>query len=399
MKWIGADWDSAKCVVAYEDSEGRVRRAKVKRHPAAVAEFLEPFGKQQVTVGIEDGDRLWQRLWKNAGAKVFVFDGKKARRFSESLRSSGARDDKRAAKDLLEMVKSKRHREHANAPRRAHSASLLQMDVEIATKKVVEHEGRLVALLKQYHPALVIALQKRMRNEYALRIIELCPTAVSFKKLGKTAREEVAALTRSSRTAHLLEAAYEDWGAILTKEEPSVARLLRAEVGSLRHALLRKRAANEALSKAAETSPLRPLVGDMKGVGPYTLAALTIAADDSDGTRRDGIAVLLGAAPVTRRSGQLGDASPSVAMRRACSSTLKKSAHILGMQLVKHYRFARAQYDDLRARGKRAAGAFRRIVRSFSRVLHALIRDGKAFDEDVYIAALKRRGVTWAQAL
>ena len=78
---------------------------------------------------------------------------------------------------------------------------------------------------------------------------------------------------------------------------------------------------------------------------------------------------------------------------------LKKSAHILGMQLVKHYRFARAQYDDLRARGKRAAAAFRRIVRSFSRVLHALIRDGKAFDEDVYIAALKRRGVAWAQAL
>jgi hypothetical protein len=330
---------------------------------------------------------------------VFVFDGKKARRFSESLRSSGARDDKRAAKDLLEMVKSKHHREHANAPRRTHDASLLQMDVEIATKKVVEHEGRLVSLLKQYHPALVIALQKRMRNEYALRIIELCPTAVSFKKLGKTAREEVAALTQSSRTAHLLETAREDWGAILTKEEPGVARLLRAEVGSLRHALLRKRAANEALAEAAEKSPLRPLVGDMKGVGPYTLAALTVAAEDGAGSGRDGIAVLLGAAPVTRRSGQIGDASPSVAMRRACSSTLKKSAHILGMQLVKHYRFARAQYDDLRARGKRAAGAFRRIVRSFSRVLHALIRDGKAFDEDVYIAALKKRGVTWAQAL
>ena len=158
MKWIGADWDSAKCVVAYEDSEGRVRRANVKRHPGAVAEFLEPFGGQRVTVGIEDGDRLWQRLWKNAGAKVFVFDGKKARRFSESLHSSGARDDRRAAADLLEMVKSKRHREHASAPKRAHDASLLQMDVEIASKKVVEHEGRLVSLLKQYHPALVNAL-------------------------------------------------------------------------------------------------------------------------------------------------------------------------------------------------------------------------------------------------
>ena len=74
-------------------------------------------------------------------------------------------------------------------------------------------------------------------------------------------------------------------------------------------------------------------------------------------------------------------------------------AHILGMQLVKHYRFARAQYGDLRARGKRAADAFRRIIRSFSRILHAVIRDGKAFDEEVYIASLKRKGVKWALAL
>lgn len=297
------------------------------------------------------------------------------------------------------MVQSKQHQEHANTPRDIHHATMLQMDVEIATKKVVEHEGRLVSLLKQYHPALGITLQKRMRNEYALRIIELCPSAVSCRKLGKAAREEFEKLTRSSRTAHLREAAAEDWGALVDKEESAVAGLLRAETGSLRHALVRKRAADAALAEAAEQSPLRPLVGDMKGVGPYTLAALTIAADAADGTHRDGIALLLGSAPVTRRSGQIGETSPAVAMRRSCSSALRKSGHILGMQLVKHYRFARAQYDDLRARGKRAADSFRRIVRSFSRVLHALIRDNKPFDEELYIAALKRRGVTWAQSL
>jgi len=399
MKWIGADWDSVKCVVAYEDSKGGTRKAQVKRHPDAVAEFLGKLEDKKVTVGIEDGDRLWQRLWKNAGAKVFVFDGKKARRFSESLHASGARDDRRAAKDLLEMVKSKPHRARANTPRKVHQMTMLQMDVEIATKKVVEHAGRLVSLLKQYHPALGIALQKRMRNEYALRIIELCPTAISCQKLGKAGNEELATLTRSSRTAYLRKAAGEDWGAVLVKEEAAVAGFLRAEVGSLRHALLRKRAADKALADAAQQSPLQPLVGDIKGIGPYVLAALTIAADTDEGAHRDGIAVLLGAAPVTRRSGKIGDASPSVSMRRACSSTLQKSAHILGMQLVKHVSFARAQYDYLRARGKRAADAFRRIVRSFSRVLHAVVRDGKPFDEELYIASLKQRGVVWAQAL
>ena len=115
MKWIGADWDSVKCVVAYEDSKGGTGKAQVKRHPDAVAEFLKKFGDKKVMVGIEDGDRLWQRLWKNAGAKVFVFDGKKARRFSESLHASGAQDDRRVAKNVLEMDKSKPHRARANA--------------------------------------------------------------------------------------------------------------------------------------------------------------------------------------------------------------------------------------------------------------------------------------------
>lgn len=41
MKWTHADWDAEKCVVAYQDSEGRLRRGTVKRHPDAVAEFMD----------------------------------------------------------------------------------------------------------------------------------------------------------------------------------------------------------------------------------------------------------------------------------------------------------------------------------------------------------------------
>ena len=398
MKWIGADWDSAKCVVAFEDGD-RVRQTKVARDPKSVAEFLANFEGESVTVGIEDGDGLWQRLWKNAGARVFVFDGKKARRFSESLHSSGARDDRRAARDLLEMVKSKRHREHGNVPRQRHSLSFLQMNVEVATKKVVEHEARLTALLRQYHPALANALVSRLRSEYALRIVELCPTVPSFRKLTSTGAMEFERLTLASQRRHLRDAVQEDWGAILIQEEPAIALLIRAEASSMRHALLRKKLADEALADATAQSPLMSLVGNMKGVGPYTLAALTLASQEAGTTHRDGIAVLLGAAPVTRRSGESGDAGPTIALRRSGSNVLRKSAHILGMQLVRHFRFARAQYDHLRARGKHHADAVRRVVRSFSRILYAILRDNTPFDEDRYIAALKSQGVAWARPL
>ena len=92
VTWVGADWDTKKSVVAFDDGSG-VQRTKVKRHPRAVKRFVERLGRdKRIVVGIEAGDRLWARLWRQAGADVHVFDGTKSRRYSESLCSSGARD-------------------------------------------------------------------------------------------------------------------------------------------------------------------------------------------------------------------------------------------------------------------------------------------------------------------
>ena len=95
----------------------------------------------------------------------------------------------------------------------------------------------------------------------------------------------------------LLEAAREDWGALLTKEEAGVARLLHTKVGLLQHTLLRKRAAaNKALSEAAEKSPLQLLVGDMKGRG----ARRDRRADNRGRRRRWQGHVVVGSLPAKR---------------------------------------------------------------------------------------------------
>jgi hypothetical protein len=54
------------------------------------------------------------KLWSQVAGEVLVFDGKKTRRFAESLVSSGASDDRRSAKVLVEMLDSPAHRETAN---------------------------------------------------------------------------------------------------------------------------------------------------------------------------------------------------------------------------------------------------------------------------------------------
>jgi len=153
VTWIGADWDSEKCVVAYSDGQA-VKRAKVKRHPRDVELFVQQF--DGCVVGIESGDNLWPKLWRHAGAVVHVFDGKKARNYSESLCSSGARDDRRSAEDILEMVQSKPHRHNSNVEPGGVLAAferLLRIQ-EDARKDVTRHKNRLTSLLRQVHPAL-----------------------------------------------------------------------------------------------------------------------------------------------------------------------------------------------------------------------------------------------------
>ena len=63
------------------------------------------------------------------------------------------------------------------------------------------------------------------------------------------------------------------------------------------------------------------------------------------------------------------------------------------------HRWAQAQYAHCKSRGKSTFSSRRRVARSFMRVLHALLRDGEAFDQTRYISALKAKGVEWAMAL
>ena len=71
--WVGADWDSEKCVIEAE-VDGRILQRKVARHPEAVSVLVEELGADELVVGLEAGDPLWERMWEEAGAEVVSVD-------------------------------------------------------------------------------------------------------------------------------------------------------------------------------------------------------------------------------------------------------------------------------------------------------------------------------------
>ncbi|MCB9730065.1 MAG: hypothetical protein H6746_16465 [Deltaproteobacteria bacterium] len=250
VMWIGADWRSEKCVVAFEEG-GRVVSATVKRHPDAVRHFLSGRGDERVVVGIESGDRLWTELWRAAGAEVHVFDGHGARRSVESLCSSGARGDRRSAEELMAMVQSEAHRRNAKAelssPARA--LEMLSQLSEEADEDLVRCESELSSILSQVHPALIEASTAALATPWGLRALELAPTPADWNALSSAAQAEALRGTSESERGMLSKALGEQWVSI-DADELEVTRLeVRIHVRAMRHALARSQEAKQALAK------------------------------------------------------------------------------------------------------------------------------------------------------
>lgn len=399
VTWIGADWDSVKCVVAFV-LDGEVVTKPVKRRPDAVRSFFESYGIVDPVVAIESGDQLWADLWRAAGAVVHVFDGKKARRFSESLCSSGARDDKRSAEDLLAMVQSPAHRRDANTqkPKDVRAIERLLRVRDDTCKDAVRCENRLVALLRQVHPAFVDVAPRSIKAHWGLRALELAPTPAHWASLSE--EERASALKGSSKAKRpaLRKALGALWVERASDENDAVAVHVRVLVRALRDALGRSKASQKALDEAVTAKTTGTMLVAVKGIGSNIAAAMIVglSGDEND---RNRLAVALGAAPVTARSGKRGDARSSVSMRRAAPPAMRRASYQIGWQLAGNHAWAAAQYAHYRARGISAAASYRRITRSFARVVPALIKNNVAFDGERYVHGLKSQGVNWAMHL
>jgi hypothetical protein len=400
MIYVGADWDSEKCVVAYEQ-DGKKHGGSVMRRPKEVRAFMEQLGDEGVLVAIESGDRLWARLWANAGAKVAVFDAKKVNRFGASLCSSGASDDKRSAEALRLMAMSQPHQAHTNAEVVAPIASLSRLLalVHVASSAVGNTTNRLAAHLRQLHPAVAEVVGRSITAAWFLGALKEAPTPEAWNELDDARRAQLLKGSSRAKREEYMRAFGEDWGAFEPIEEQPVRVVVSAHALALINALQAQRSSKQALEEAcaAAAAERQDTVGEMAGIGPFLLSAVTVGLDGADG--RDDLAIALGAAPVTKRSGVTGDRRQHASMRRAAPPVMKKASHLLGFQLVGHYCTAKAQYAHYRSRGISANGAYRRVTRSFSRVFTAMQRDNIPFDEERYILALKANGVAWARDL
>ena len=95
-----------------------------------------------------------------------------------------------------------------------------------------------------------------------------------------------------------------------------------------------------------------------------------------------------GIAPVTERSGD----SKWIHHRLACPKFMKQTFHEFADQSIRFSKWARVYYDQMRARGNDHHAALRALAYKWIRILFRCWKDGKPYDEEKYVKALRQRG-------
>ncbi len=128
----------------------------------------------------------------------------------------------------------------------------------------------------------------------------------------------------------------------------------------------------------------------LPGAGPVMVPRLLAAFGSQHerfGSARE-VQSFSGIAPVTERSGKM----KWVHSRWACPKFLRQSFHEWAGHSIAQSAWARAYYQQQRKRGKGHHAAVRALVFKWIRVLFRCWKDGIAYDESKYLAALAQRG-------
>lgn len=406
--YVGVDWSANHAVCATAAEKGKPKNIRgVKPRLASVRDLVDRVRERhaeadEVHVILESGGCGWARLFVAAGMIVHVVDAKQAKRFAESLSSSGAKADQRDARTLVEMLRSPAHCPPVwERTADADALAALSTAREQSSKERTRAVQQLRAALREHMP--LVDQQLSMDTAWALRFLDGVPTPVHAAALSYAELERLTKRCGTSRRQALWEAIQQTEAPWMTEALATVEALrVRGLVQRVELASKQLATIDAELDKLTAHLPVRQLAESVDGIG-LQLATLLVefAFGDTDVSNRDQAGVQLGAAPVFMGSGKHRNGEPKgrAVMRRAANSRARRGSYLLGRLAQQNLQWAAAMYADGRARGQSAATAYRRIARSLLRILTAMIRTGQPYDEARYVQALKAKGVSWAASL
>jgi len=399
--FVGIDWaDREHAVCVLDVATGQKQKRTLVHKPEELAEWAlslkARYGDRPVGVAIEQSrGALVYSLMQYPWMVLYPINPRSLAKYREALYPSRAKDDPTDAELLCDFLRHHQRQLKAWKPEddQTRKLRLLLEQRECLVDERTRHINRLISSVKIHFPQ---ALQwaGEIRKPMAWAFLLKWPT---LKELQSARRDTVLEFfyAHHVRRGDKLTTIYDD----MQKAVPLVTDPVLVDTGvMLVQALCRQLQVlqgtidryDKEIAALFKQHPEKDLFAHLPGAGPVLKPRLLVAF----GTDRDRYAdaqslqELGGIAPVIERSGN----AFWVHWRWAASQFLRQSFHEYASHSLVKSAWARACYDQLRARGKGHHAAIRVVAFKWIRILFRCWQDRVPYDEARYIEALKKRG-------
>jgi transposase len=384
--FVGIDWGASHHQLCAVDATGQRQRQVRLSHDVAGLNQLDAELARLGTglpICVERAEGLLVERLQAGGHRVFPINPRIAARARERYRVASSKDDVFGAFTLADNL---RH-EHAHwRPLPVASPALAELralsrDRDRLLESQQRVEAQLHAILDAYHPAPA-RLFSSIDRDITLAFIADYPTPQAAARIGE---QRMAAFCRRQSYRGRVDPAVLTQRLkdnLLSAAEGTVAgKAHSAQVFAELLDLLNRQLADydKRLELALAQHPDAQIFLSFPGIGVLTAATL-LAEIGEDRDHYPAAGVLLaeaGLAPVTRSSGR----SHRVGFRYAANTRLREACMWWAYNSLKTSPWARAAYDDARARKQPHHRALRGLGARWMRVLWRAWTDGVPYDQ------------------
>ncbi len=398
---LGIDWSDKKHDLCLIETATGKREASVLPHsPQKIDEWATSlrarYGGQLVAVCLEQSrGPLIYALLKYDFLTLYPVNPRTLARFREAFSPSRHKDDPPDAEHLAELLLHHRERLRAWTPDDEQTRAL-RLLVEHRRRLVGDRtriSNRLTSLLKCYFPQ-VLEWFPDIRTELVCDFLLRWPSLAALKRVRRRtllqffrAHHSVRRETLERRLTAIREARPLTTDAAVLRSSAAMAQALCAQ---MKATLAAVREFDRQIGELCAAHEDYALFESLPGAGAVYASRLT-AALGSDRQRwqsADELACLAGVAPVMERSGQ----SCWVRWRYFCPKFLRQTFVEYAGESVRHSFWARAYYEQQRAKGKRHHAAVRALAFKWVRIIFRCWQTKTVYDEVKYLESLRRKG-------
>ena len=406
---IGIDWgDREHHVVVWDVEHGTRQECSIQQTPEAlhgwIGSLTKRFAGRPLAIAIEQSrGALVYALMSYAVIVLYPVNPKSLARYRETFRPGGAKDDPTDADLLVDLLRTHRNRLR---PWRADEVTVRTLRGLVEDRRSLVDQrtallNRLTSRLKEYFPQ-ALTWAGGLETLQACDFLERWPELAAVKKVTLSQLIKFYRQHSSPLPAERIAQRFAEIGAAveLTVDEAILttsmvfARNLAAQIRTVTTSI--NEYDRRIAGVFAEHDDAR-IFESFPGAGER-LAPRLLVAFGSDRSRFEEaleVAQWSGIAPVLKRSGN----TTIVQSRRACPIFVKQTFHEYARLSVGQSAWARAYYDQQRAKGVERQAIFRALAYRWIRIMFACWKSRQPYNEELYVEQLRRRGSPLAEKI